>query len=160
DGPGLLAGSRRHAHGRGGRIVPARPGGGPAGPAGAAGARGRGRAGAGGRRERRLPPGPGRPAAGRGARMRAPTRPGPGAATRVAATGAGAAAGVALAILVLAGVFIAVAVPRASLGYRTQVVQRIFHAAPSQKTAVLGDANLSGLSQGHLGAAELAVAGR
>ena len=46
-------------------------------------------------------------------------------------TGTGAAASVALAILVLAGVFIAVAVPRASLGYRTQVVQRIFHAAPS-----------------------------
>ena len=82
------------------------------------------------------------------------------AASWVAATGAGAAAGVALAILVLAGVFIAVAVPGASLGYRTQVVQRIFHAAPSQQTTVLGDANLSGLNQGYLGAAELAVAGR
>jgi putative ABC transport system permease protein len=92
--------------------------------------------------------------------VRAPTRPGRIAASWVAATGAGAAAGVALAILVLAGVFIAVAVPRASLGYRTQVVQRIFHAAPSQQTAVLGDVNLSGLSQGSLSAAELAVAGR
>jgi putative ABC transport system permease protein len=78
----------------------------------------------------------------------------------VAVTGAGAAASIALAILVLAGVFIAVAVPRASLGYRTEVVQRIFHAAPSQQTAVLGDANLSGLNQGQLGAGELALAGR
>jgi hypothetical protein len=92
--------------------------------------------------------------------MRAPTLPGRIAASWVAATGAGAAAGVALAILVLAGVFIAVAVPRASLGYRTQVVQRIFHAAPSPQTAVLGDANLSGLDQAHLGAGELALAGR
>jgi len=48
----------------------------------------------------------------------------------VAATGIGAAASFALAILVLASAFIAIAVPRASLGYRTQVVQRIFHAAP------------------------------
>ena len=78
----------------------------------------------------------------------------------VAATGAGAAASFALAILVLAGVFVAVALPRASLGYRTQVVQRILHAAPSQQRAVLGDANLSGLSQGQLGAGELALAGR
>ncbi|HYA50923.1 MAG TPA: hypothetical protein VEG33_07100, partial [Streptosporangiaceae bacterium] len=92
--------------------------------------------------------------------MSAPARPGRMASSWVAATGAGAAAGAALGILVLAGVFIAVAVPRASLGYRTQVVQRIFHAAPSQQTAVLGDANLSGLNQGYLSAAELAVAGR
>ncbi len=52
------------------------------------------------------------------------------AASWVAATGIGAAASFALAILVLASAFIAIAVPRASLGYRTQVVQRIFHAAP------------------------------
>ena len=82
------------------------------------------------------------------------------AASWVAATGVATAASSALAILVLAGSFIAVAVPRASLGYRTQVVQRIFHAAPSQQTAVLGDANLSGLSQGYLSAGELALAGR
>jgi putative ABC transport system permease protein len=82
------------------------------------------------------------------------------AASWVAATGVATAASLALAILVLAGSFIAVAVPRASLGYRTQVVQRIFHAAPSQQTAVLGDANLSGLSQGYLSAGELALAGR
>ena len=74
------------------------------------------------------------------------------AASWMAATGVATAASLALAILVLAGSFIAVAVPRASLGYRTQVVQRIFHAAPSQQTAVLGDANLSGLSQGYLSA--------
>ena len=82
------------------------------------------------------------------------------AASWVAATGAGTAASFALAILVLAGAFIAVAVPRASLGYRTQVVQRILHAAPSQQTAVLGDANVSGLNQGYLSAGELALAGR
>src|SRR5690348_18397185 len=82
------------------------------------------------------------------------------AASWVAATGAGTAASLALAILVLAGAFIAVAVPRASLGYRTQVVQRILQAAPSQQTAVLGDANVSGLSQGYLSAGQLALAGR
>lgn len=82
------------------------------------------------------------------------------AASWVAATGAGTAASFALAILVLAGAFIAVAVPRASVGYRTQVVQRILRAAPSQQTAVLGDANVSGLNQGHLGAGQLALAGR
>ena len=81
-------------------------------------------------------------------------------ASWVAATGAGTAASFALAILVLAGAFIAIAVPRASLGYRTQVVQRILHAAPSQQTAVLGDANVSGRNQGYLSAAELARAGR
>ncbi|HKA96826.1 MAG TPA: hypothetical protein VKD66_11230, partial [Streptosporangiaceae bacterium] len=81
------------------------------------------------------------------------------AASWVAAAGVGTAAGFALAILVLACAFIAVAVPRASLGYRTQVVQRIFHAAPSDQTAVLGDANLSGLDQGHLSPGELALAG-
>ncbi|HEY1345582.1 MAG TPA: hypothetical protein VGF54_11385 [Streptosporangiaceae bacterium] len=91
-------------------------------------------------------------------RARAPT--GRIAGSWVAATGAGAAASFALAILVLAVVFIAVAVPRASLGHRTQVVQRILHAAPSQQTAVLGDANLSGLNQGQVGAGELALAGR
>ena len=82
------------------------------------------------------------------------------AASWVAATGAGTAASFALAILVLAGAFIAVALPRASVGYRTQVVQRTLHAAPSQQTAVLGDANVSGLNQGHLSAGQLALAGR
>ena len=82
------------------------------------------------------------------------------AASWVAATGAGTAASLALAILVLAGSFIAVAVPRASLGYRTQVVQRILHAAPSQQTAVLGDANVSGLNHGYLSPGDLALAGR
>src|SRR5256884_1162948 len=92
--------------------------------------------------------------------MRAPTLPGRIAASWVAATGVATAASLALAILVLAGSFIAVAVPRASLGYRTQVVQRIFHAASSQQTAVLGDANLSGLDQALLSAGQLALAGR
>jgi putative ABC transport system permease protein len=82
------------------------------------------------------------------------------AASWVAVTGIGATASFALAILVLACAFIAIAVPRASLGYRTQVVQRIFHAAPSQQTAVLGDANLSGPNQGYLSARKLAFAGR
>jgi putative ABC transport system permease protein len=82
------------------------------------------------------------------------------AASWAAATGLGTAASFALAILVLACAFIAIAVPRASLGYRTQVVQRIFHAAPSPQTAVLGDANLSGTNQGYLSARKLAFAGR
>ena len=49
-------------------------------------------------------------------------------------TGTGAAASAALAILVLVCAFIAVAVPRASLGYRTQVLQRIFRAAISTQS--------------------------
>ena len=77
----------------------------------------------------------------------APARPGPGGrvhAAWAALTGTGAAASVALALLVLAGVFIAVAVPRASLGYRTQVLQRTFGVMSSSATTVLGDADISG----------------
>jgi putative ABC transport system permease protein len=77
-----------------------------------------------------------------------------------AATGNGAAASAALAILVLVCAFIAVAVPRASLGYRTQVLQRILRAAPSAQTAVLGDTDLSGLDHAYLGADQLALTGR
>jgi putative ABC transport system permease protein len=61
-----------------------------------------------------------------------------------------------LAVLVLVSVFVAVAVPRASLGYRTRVLQRIFHAASSAQTTVLADADISGQLQSHLGAPQLA----
>jgi putative ABC transport system permease protein len=88
----------------------------------------------------------------------------PGAGGRIAAswhvlTGTGAAASAALAILVLACTFIAVAVPRASLGYRTQVIQRILRAASAQETAVLANTDLSGLDQAYLGPGQLAAAG-
>jgi putative ABC transport system permease protein len=76
------------------------------------------------------------------------------------ATGSAAAASLILAVLVLVSVFIAVAVPRASLGYRTQVLQRIFHAAPSTQTAVLADANITGQLQSNLSAPQLASVGR
>ncbi len=76
------------------------------------------------------------------------------------AAGTGATASAALAILVLVCTFTAVALPRASLGYRTGVLQRTFRAAPSQEKAVLADADLSGLAQGHLSAGQLALAGR
>lgn len=61
-----------------------------------------------------------------------------------------------LAILVLVSVFVAVALPRASLGYRTGVLQRIFHAASSSQTTVLADANISGQLHSHLDAPQLA----
>jgi putative ABC transport system permease protein len=73
-----------------------------------------------------------------------------------AATGSAAAASLVLAVLVLVGVFVAVALPRASLGYRTRVLQRIFHAAPSTQTTVLADADISGQVQSHLSAPQLA----
>jgi putative ABC transport system permease protein len=75
-----------------------------------------------------------------------------------ALTGTGAAASVALALLVLAGVFIAVAVPRASLGYRTQVLQRTFGAMSSSATTVLADADISGLRRSYLSAPQLTAA--
>ena len=43
-----------------------------------------------------------------------------------------------------------------SLGYRTQVLQRIFHAASSTQTTVLADADITGEQQGYLTAAQLA----
>jgi len=76
-----------------------------------------------------------------------------------AVTGTGAAASVALAILVLVCAFVAVAVPRASLGYRTQVLQRDFRAASSSATTVLADAAISGAASNYLSAAQLASAG-
>ena len=60
-------------------------------------------------------------------------------------TGTAAAASVTLALLVLVCTFVAVAVPRASLGYRTAVLQRAFHAAGPAQKAVLADGDLSGL---------------
>ena len=50
------------------------------------------------------------------------------------------------ALLVLVCVFVAVAVPRASLGYRTAVLQRSFRALSSTATTVLSDATISGLT--------------
>ena len=73
-----------------------------------------------------------------------------------AATGSAAAASLMLAILVLASVFVAVAVPRASLGYRTRVLQRSFHSISSAQTTVLADANISGQLDSHLSAPQLA----
>jgi putative ABC transport system permease protein len=74
-----------------------------------------------------------------------------------AVTGTGAAASVALALLVLVCTFIAVAVPRASLGYRTEVLQRAFGATSSAQTTVLADASITGLTVNYLSAAQLAV---
>jgi putative ABC transport system permease protein len=64
-----------------------------------------------------------------------------------AVVGAGAAASAALGILVLASVFIAVALPRANLGYRTHVLHQAFRAASPADKAVLGDADLTELTQ-------------
>ncbi len=82
------------------------------------------------------------------------------AAAWTAVTGTGAAASLALALLVLVCAFVAVAVPRASLGYRTAVLQRTFHAASSSATTVLADATINGLSGGSLSAPQLASAQR
>lgn len=82
------------------------------------------------------------------------------AAAGTAVTGTGAAASLALALLVLVCAFVAVAVPRASLGYRTAVLQRTFHAASSSATTVLADATINGLSGGSLSAPQLASAQR
>ncbi len=84
-----------------------------------------------------------------------PCRTGPALRGRAASarpaavTGTGAAASLALALLVLVCAFVAVAVPRASLGYRTQVLQRTFRAASSSATTVLADAGISGLSRSY-----------
>ena len=80
-----------------------------------------------------------------------------------AITGTAAAASVTLALLVLVCTFVAVAVPRASLGYRTAVLQRTFHAAGPAQEAVLADGDLSvqggpPLSTGQLEAARLQFA--
>lgn len=82
------------------------------------------------------------------------------AAAGTAVTGTGAAASLALALLVLVCAFVAVAVPRASLGYRTAVLQRSFHTASSSTTTVLADATINGLSGGSLSPAQLATAQR
>ncbi|MGH3070611.1 MAG: hypothetical protein ACRDMI_18790, partial [Streptosporangiaceae bacterium] len=82
------------------------------------------------------------------------------AAGATAVTGTGAAASLALALLVLVCAFVAVAVPRASLGYRTAVLQRSFHAASSSATTVLADATISSLTGGTLSTAQLASAQR
>jgi putative ABC transport system permease protein len=61
-----------------------------------------------------------------------------------------------LALLILVSVFVAVALPRASLGYRTRVLHRIFDATSSAQSTVLADANISGQLQSHLDAPQLA----
>jgi len=80
------------------------------------------------------------------------------AAAGTAVTGTGAAASLALALLVLVCAFVAVAVPRASLGYRTAVLQRSLHAASSSATTVVADATISGLNGSTLSAAQLTSA--
>ena len=62
-----------------------------------------------------------------------------------AITGTAAAASVTLALLVLVCTFMAVAVPRASLGYRTAVLQRTFHETAAAQRVVLADGDLTGL---------------
>ena len=57
----------------------------------------------------------------------------------IAISGTAAAASLGLAFLVFTAVFISVAIPRASLGQRTQALQRVLTAAPATSTAVLGD---------------------
>jgi putative ABC transport system permease protein len=57
--------------------------------------------------------------------------------------------------LVLICAFVAVAVPRASLGYRTTVLQRTFAAAPAAQKTVLADGDLSGSGEAALSAAQL-----
>ena len=57
----------------------------------------------------------------------------------IAITGTATAASLGLALLVFTAVFISVAIPRASLGQRTQALQRVVTAAPAASTAVLGD---------------------
>jgi putative ABC transport system permease protein len=72
-----------------------------------------------------------------------------------AVTGTGAAASATLGLLVLICAFVAVAVPRASLGYRTAVLQRTFAAVPAAQKTVLADGDLSGSGQGPLSIAQL-----
>jgi putative ABC transport system permease protein len=74
-----------------------------------------------------------------------------------AVTGTGAAASATLALLVLVCAFVAVAVPRASLGYRTAVLQRAFQAADEAQQAVLADGDLSGQNGPPLSVAQLAA---
>ena len=88
----------------------------------------------------------------------APRRPAQVAERAREIPGTGAAASVALAALVLVSTFVAVAVPRASLGYRTQVLQRTFRAATSAATTVLADSQISGQTGSYLSPAQLAAA--
>jgi hypothetical protein len=60
-----------------------------------------------------------------------------------------------LALVVLICTFVAVAVPRASLGYRTAVLQRTFAAVPAAQKTVLGDGDLSGFGGQPLTTAQL-----
>ncbi len=75
-----------------------------------------------------------------------------------AVTGTAAAASVTLALLVLVCAFVAVAVPRASLGYRTAVLQQAFRAATPSQKVVLADGDLSGLGAEPLSAVLLQAA--
>ena len=79
-------------------------------------------------------------------------------ATLSSLTGTGAAATVALGLLVLVCTFVAVAVPRASLDYRTQALQHIFRSASSAQTAVVADGQFSGGSVSFLDPSLMAVA--
>jgi putative ABC transport system permease protein len=74
-------------------------------------------------------------------------RPAPPGRSRAGTAVSGGAAAVALGILVLATVFIAVALPRANLGYRTRMLQQTFRAASPTARAVLADADLTGLTR-------------
>ena len=153
------AGSRRHPDDRSDRGVPAGAGGDPAGLDCAAGTghRGRARPRRGGGRH--LPPRPSSPAPGRRVRMKRAAPETPQAKPSLSSvTGTGAAASLALAMLVLVCTFVAVAVPRASLDYRTQALQRTFRSVSSAQTAVVADADIVGLTGSYLTAADMAAA--
>lgn len=96
-------------------------------------------------------------------RPASPAPASPGLGGRITALGAsvggtGVAASLALASLAAICAFVAVAIPRASLGYRTQVLQHTLHGASSASSTVLADATISGLSQGYLNESQLAAA--
>jgi putative ABC transport system permease protein len=89
-----------------------------------------------------------------------PRRPWAGLRNRASAawpavTGTGAAASATLALLVLICTFVAVAVPRSSLGYRTAVLQRTFAAVPAAQKTVLADGDLPGFGAAPIGAGKL-----
>ena len=152
-GAGLARGPRHHPHRRRGPPVPPGAGADPGGLGDPAGGR-RGRvAGPGRGGEHRPAARPGRGAARRGGVMTAryarldgapggPRPSPPGAWVKIAGTAA--AAGVGLALLVLATVAISVALPRFSVSHRTTALRRTLSTVPAASTAVLG--NLSYLT--------------
>lgn len=69
-----------------------------------------------------------------------------------------AAANIALGLLVLVCAFVAVAIPRASLGFRTEALQRVFGSQTAFTKSVLGDAAIASAGMRPLTAAQLGAA--